>query len=296
MRQTIVDVICAYLRMPYELPREKNRSEKIRAAQRMARAGRLVTDSKNSDGLDPHEELQVRLTAQRILAAHLRHSASQQRRWWRGASLSDSFWPDISLDLSGATLFNFTLVRGHLRDARFNGATFAGETWFGTTTFAGMAQFKQVTFTDHAHFGVTSFTDDASFANAVFDGDARFGRATFAGFAGFSGATFNAAASFIHVTFAGNIFFADTIFNGESRFSGAVFSSMPKFDSLGLFGQEQHALQNIDLSGARLTAAAMAEVKDMLPPGWHVEPDEQAGGVIRQSSPHSAEDNAEGAP
>ncbi|MEV4162141.1 hypothetical protein [Nonomuraea dietziae] len=42
LRQTIVDVICAYLRMPYTPPAEQERHEKIRATQRAARARRLL--------------------------------------------------------------------------------------------------------------------------------------------------------------------------------------------------------------------------------------------------------------
>jgi len=90
-RQTIVDLICAYLRMP------------------------MVTDEEVPGGRSPglpastpasvtREEREVRLVAQRILARHLRYAdpgpadPSQP-----GNSL---FWRDITVDLSGALLTN----------------------------------------------------------------------------------------------------------------------------------------------------------------------------------------------
>ncbi|SEK63068.1 hypothetical protein [Nonomuraea pusilla] len=63
-RQTVVDVICAYLRMPYTPPADATDPAEP-AVPRAAVAG----VSAPSTGRDPHEERQVRLTAQRILHA-----------------------------------------------------------------------------------------------------------------------------------------------------------------------------------------------------------------------------------
>src|SRR5262249_5966817 len=64
------------------------------------------------------QELQVRLTAQRILAAHLRPSAV------------DTFWPGIDLDLTGALLHGFQLTDCLIRSAEFAGARFSGDAMF----------------------------------------------------------------------------------------------------------------------------------------------------------------------
>jgi hypothetical protein len=101
LRQTIVDVLCAYLRMPYTLPAEQDRPEKIRAAQRAARTGGAARSSATG-GRDQQEERQVRLTAQRILTAHLRYQPPPGRRQW-GRPLPDpnpGYWENIRLDLS----------------------------------------------------------------------------------------------------------------------------------------------------------------------------------------------------
>ncbi|MEV4078519.1 hypothetical protein AB0J73_52785, partial [Nonomuraea fuscirosea] len=71
LRQTIVDVICSYLRMPYTLPPDKA-DPAGPAVPRAAVAG-VATPA---TGRDPQEERQVRLTAQRILTAHLRYDNS----------------------------------------------------------------------------------------------------------------------------------------------------------------------------------------------------------------------------
>jgi hypothetical protein len=101
-QQTIVDVICAYLRMPYTQPDDKPPSEGAPPGAHTRHEHR-------------RQELQVRLTAQRILAAHLRPD--------RGSE----FWPYIDLDLTGAQLYKLNFANCRVRDARFSGAQFSGD-------------------------------------------------------------------------------------------------------------------------------------------------------------------------
>ncbi|MBV9163071.1 MAG: hypothetical protein JO281_16280, partial [Pseudonocardiales bacterium] len=100
-RQTIVNVICAYLRMPYTPPDDQPPSE---------------DDPENAHKRyeQRRQELQVRLTAQRVLAAHLLPGQPAV------------FWAQIELDLTGAHLQQLGLMGCHIRSARFDGATFAG--------------------------------------------------------------------------------------------------------------------------------------------------------------------------
>ncbi|MET7459750.1 hypothetical protein [Nonomuraea sp. NPDC005501] len=96
LRQTVVDVICAYLRMPWTPPREEDRRQQIRAAQRAART-RSPSRAEARAGRDPDEERQVRLTAQRLLADHLRW---RKRRWWQRPSEQVLF--NVSRDSTSA--------------------------------------------------------------------------------------------------------------------------------------------------------------------------------------------------
>jgi uncharacterized protein YjbI with pentapeptide repeats len=76
------------------------------------------------------QELQVRLTAQRILGAHLRPEAA------------GAFWPGIDLDLTRAYLHTLDLTYCHIGTAQFDGAEFTGEAEFIGAHFAGAARFR----------------------------------------------------------------------------------------------------------------------------------------------------------
>jgi uncharacterized protein YjbI with pentapeptide repeats len=177
-RQTIVNVVCAYLRMPYQ----------------------------PDGGLDSREERQVRLAAQRILAEHLRPSDPRSVTAPEGQLRSARFWEDIRLDLTGATLINFDLSEARVAEATFYQATFIEAANFNRTTFTSAANFacaafhlggyfQRTTFADGVYFGDTSFTLTAYFRGATFIGDVRFGNATFTRPPGFDEAS---AAGFIH--------------------------------------------------------------------------------------------------
>lgn len=189
LRQTIVNVICAYLRMPYTPPRDQDRQEKIRAARRRARD---YTPSRADSPAthDPLGERQVRLTAQRILTNHLRSSTRAKRFQRQRASDGDSrHWPNMQLDLVGATLLDFDLSDCRAGDATFAGATFIGDAWFEGVIFTGYAWFAEATFTGDARFSKATFLEGAWFDRVTFSDAARFGEATFSGTARFGGTT-----------------------------------------------------------------------------------------------------------
>jgi hypothetical protein len=85
-RRTVIDVVCAYLRMPYTPPDG-------------------LGDVDDPDERRRNEELQVRKTAQRILRNHLEvpHKGNS-------SSSPTTFWPGICLNLSGAHLVDFALT------------------------------------------------------------------------------------------------------------------------------------------------------------------------------------------
>ncbi|WP_414640120.1 pentapeptide repeat-containing protein [Amycolatopsis sp.] len=146
-RQTIVNVLCAYLRMPY-----KHGSKSL-------------------------EELQVRKTAQRILLLHLRPGSAEQP--------NEAFWPDIDLDFSGATLVGLTLTHCSIRSIACYEARFIELVSFRGTEFRTKADFNKAYFTDRADFRGTVFGGEReSFNGAVFAGPADFGTKSAARLAG----------------------------------------------------------------------------------------------------------------
>lgn len=127
-RQTCIDVLCAYLRMPYQPPdRPEHR---------------------------PGED-QVRRTIVRVIAAHLRLSTTTPS------------WSTADLDLSGARLEDADFTgASFVGFARFAGASFTGIARFAGASFASVAGFEGVSFADDAGFMGASFASVARFEGA----------------------------------------------------------------------------------------------------------------------------------
>jgi hypothetical protein len=169
-RQTIVNVLCAYLRMPFTPPDATQPS-----------AGATGTEGAETAAAasagDAREELQVRLTAQRILADHLRPGD--------GPEPAATFWPDTALDLTGATLVDLDLSGCRLGPATFSRAELSGDAWFRHVQFSGDAGFAQTRFSGNAAFRGAQFSGGAGFVGAQFSGSAGFGWAQFSDYASF---------------------------------------------------------------------------------------------------------------
>ncbi|WP_103334968.1 pentapeptide repeat-containing protein [Amycolatopsis sp. CA-126428] len=129
-RQNVVDVLCAYLRAPYVppldapvlrigLPRPLVRT--TRSADRGAKSAardipKLLTRGAVED--EARQEREVRLTAQRLLARHLHHDDQKHP--------PATFWANMNLDLTGATLIDFDLSNCRVNEATFTQAKFSG--------------------------------------------------------------------------------------------------------------------------------------------------------------------------
>jgi uncharacterized protein YjbI with pentapeptide repeats len=215
-RQTVVNVICAYLRMPYAPPEQGGDTGDV-------------------------AERGVRIAAQRVLAGHLRPNETELH------------WPDIDLDLTGATLIDFALPGCRIRTAIFDRAHFAGEIAFTGAQFAGdarfgnarfvsrLAGFRNVWFGGRADFTGAGFAGDADFVGAKFAAPARFGKAVFAGMVDFSQVAFSAQASFRAAMFVGRAEFGGTWFAADADLSSAAFSKDAVFNG-ARFGAHVEAL------------------------------------------------------
>lgn len=286
-RQTIVNVICAYLRMPF-LPKIPSSSRQLLlAAQDRDKSG-TETEIKNLAADDAwRQEKQVRLTAQNILAEHLRVS-----EYVRSPALSQSpadlfrmsFWPDIHLDLTGATLIDFSFGNclfgktifkeatfsgnamfsgAFFKDAAwFNGATFNNAAWFNNASFNGLIMFDQVTFRNDAWFNEATFNNEAWFSGATFNGHTRFRKTTFNRLASFGRATFNNIASFGEATFKGKATFGEATFKKIVTFGEATFTDDVSFSKTTL-----SSVNAINLTQVKLPLNSGDYV---WPVGWHL--------------------------
>ncbi|GGU80842.1 hypothetical protein GCM10010178_84470 [Lentzea flava] len=197
-RQTIVNVWCAYLRMPFTPPEKllpgPDADEKVLLEHR-----------------ERVQEREVRLTAQRLLVDHLRTGPDEDRP-------VSTYWADIDVDLTGAALVDFRFDRCQVRNASFQHAVFAGLTVFSEATFTGDARFISATFADPAEFVMTTFGGYAFFTSV-----------TFAGRAHFSWVTFTSSASFDEAAFTGDTTFDQVKFDELTEFRGAAFTGPATF-------------------------------------------------------------------
>ncbi|MDQ3763367.1 MAG: pentapeptide repeat-containing protein [Actinomycetota bacterium] len=250
-RQTIVDVICAYLRMPFTPPDDQA-------------PGEDAPEDAHRRYEQRRQELQVRLTAQRILTAHL------------NPDVAAVFWADIGLDLTEAYLHEFSFIACHVRWATFWGAKFTGTAYFSKARFIEDAEFIGAEFTKDAYFRDAEFAGLAWFARAKFTEDALFRGTNFAAGVLFGEATFTGSAAFTEAKFAGFAEFATVEFAGAVDFNGAKLAGNTRFD------------------GARVASGSPRVV---LPKGWTTRaaqlPEEEEGWLYVVREDESSEQPTE---
>ena len=207
-RQTIVNVLCAYLRMPYQLPGEPPADD---ADTQVVAADR-----------ERVQEREVRRTAQRLLADHLRPGDDPDNPL-------PAFWANTTIDLTGATLIGFTLGHCTVHTASFRSATFIGDAFFSSTTFTGDATFAGANFNGSASFSDVILAQIAEFDLASFVHYAIFSRAHFMEHAGFGGVSFGGDAFFENVTFDDLADFGQSNFNKRAEFGMTAFNEFVTF-------------------------------------------------------------------
>lgn len=258
-RQTVVNVICAYLRMPYLPPTDvatpadaSHQSERRpgwgtmpgivdtwATVAEIQRRAPTLDEAGNWKGDAILAEWQVRVAAQTILATHLR-SPGLTDEGSIPRSSPKSFWPDIDVDLSGAVLFDFDFRHCEVRSASFRACR-----------FFGVARFLQSRFTEEAQFDGAEFFGAAWFEATRFGGDAWFG-----------GAHFSAVADFRHSSFGRRSSFGRDSWLGPAEFGG----SPPDF-SEAVFARPP------ELAGVRTKETASAFMNPRWPTGWQSRPD-----------------------
>ncbi|MBP2340266.1 hypothetical protein JOF41_006444 [Saccharothrix coeruleofusca] len=241
-RQTVINVICAYLRSPYTPPPDRpitrrtgllrslrgTPAARVAAATASARRISLNPPTPSPTEEESRQEREVRLTAQRILAAHLRPNLDEDT----GQAVNPRYWGEgYDLDLTGSTLIDFNMTGCHVNTASFRGATFTGNALFHDATFTRDALFDDATFTRNAWFHRATFTRNAEFNDATFTGDAEFHDATFTRHAWFHRATFTGDAEFNDATFTRNAWFHRATFTRNAEFNDATFTRDALFDN-----------------------------------------------------------------
>ncbi|MEV4660640.1 pentapeptide repeat-containing protein [Micromonospora echinofusca] len=262
-RQSIVDVICAYLRIPGNTVNGTSRDDtNIEANLAYAEA-----------------EQQVRITAQRILTRHLRIQ--------KDGEPNIQSWPNVSVDLTNATLVKADFSGCRLTNAVFNNAYFDGHANFDNAVFVGTAFFDDAAFDSDATFSRASF-DSASFDSTKFTEGAHFADSIFRGVALFMGTTFEQNCSFANLKFEDSALFVSASFSGSTYFTGSKFQSEANFHStefgIHTIWHKAHFAQpavfedvkfagNVDLKTVTVghSGDGAGRSGSVWPTGWHLE-------------------------
>ncbi|RRS00427.1 pentapeptide repeat-containing protein [Glycomyces terrestris] len=269
-REKIAEVWCAYLRRRYSPPTDILTWSDPPAADESD-----LPEPQTPADIEAAEELEVRLTAQRLLTEHLKDPRPIDMRNAAPPDESPDYWHLKEVNLAGATLIDLDFSHCRLpalkisrariyRHCSFNEAHFDGTAEFIQTRFHGRTRFEQVDFNgstlftdarfdDRAEFSEAHFNDFAWFSGARFNSEtffdqasfnhnAMFNGAEFGDFATFSNAHFHLEAMFGRTTFGTSTNFADTLFEGsawfeQTRFPGDAQWTEARFYHLARFVQ-----------------------------------------------------------
>ena len=212
-RQQCIDVLCGYLRLPYE-PEIGSNHQTSKTTRRAFHNPAVPVEEETFQYRQNDRE--VRQTIVRVIASRLVRKTRPS-------------WSKNDYDFTGALLEDAKFVGARFkgRTALFKGANFTGtSTSFQEATFSGaLTSFSGATFSsvENSFRGATFSGALTSFDRATFSGAlTSFDGATFSGeYSSFAGATFSEAitSSFSWATFSG----ANTVFSGAT-FSGALTS------------------------------------------------------------------------
>jgi uncharacterized protein YjbI with pentapeptide repeats len=215
-RQQCIDVLCGYLRLPYDPDHGSSGRTKLVTISPRVDRGRDRGEIQEHIEYR-HNDREVRRTIIRVIADHLKREAEYN-------------WSTSNFDFRTAHLENADFTHITVTDVRFEGATFTGTTRFAGATFTGAAGFEHTTFTGPVWFVGARFTGPAWFEGARFTGPVGFRDVKFSATTGFEHTTFIDTAGFEQTAFTGTAGFTDVTFGGTARFDHATFARTARFE------------------------------------------------------------------
>ena len=251
--QRIVDVLCAYIRSPFELA---------------FRYDELSQDKPNPHGVyrDNHQdfymhraellaEAKVRQQALQEIHRRLRHFPQGDRRnyvegSWSGfeydfsnsvffypVDMKDS-WYQNSVDFSGCTYYTSAEFSGstYERSAYFCDSTYYDWVFFNNSTYCGEAQWSGSTYHDSARFNWSVYYGEVSFHDSVYGGSVFFDQSLYYDEALFYSSTYRGEAGFDGSLYRGSVFVSDSVFEGAVSLYGSVFCDALNFGT-DFFGE-----------------------------------------------------------
>ena len=251
--QRIVDVLCAYIRSPFELA---------------FRYDELSQDKPNPHGSyrENHQEFsvhraeflaeaKVRQQALQEIHRRLRHFLQGARRSyvegpWSGfeydfsnsvffypVDMKDS-WYQNSVDFSGCTYYDSAEFSGstYERSAYFCDSTYYDWVFFNDSTYFGEAQWSGSTYHDSARFSWSVYYGEVSFHDSVYGGSVFFDQSLYYDEALFYSSIYRGEAGFDGSLYRGSVFVSDSVFDGKVSLYGSVFCDALNFGT-DFFGE-----------------------------------------------------------
>ncbi len=259
LRQVAIDMICAYLRGPYQPPATFLRNN-VPSSPEHPTVAEPTCDAEQD--ATRGRELQIRLIAQRILRDHTRPMSNTKKSpdYWLGTA-----GERMNIDLTGATLFNFGLAGCApgaitLWNAQLHGSTHLsqmqvhGSTILSNARFHGSVHLSWTRFRESVAMRNTQFHDYAEFIGVCFDKRADLSGAQFHRWAKISDMRFHMDAPMAKVQFHRYADLERTWFHGPIDVQGVQFHEYVNLGDVRFFQyvklSEVRFHGNVNLSGA----------------------------------------------
>ena len=237
--QRIVDILCAYIRSPFELVFRYDELSQNKPNPHSAYR-------ENHQDFYMHRaellaEAKVRQQALQEIHRRLRHFPQGDRRGyvegsWSGfeydfsnsvffypVDMKDS-WYQNSVDFSGCTYYASAEFSGstYERSAYFCDSTYYDWVFFNNSTYFGDAQWSGSTYHDSARFSWSVYYGEVSFHDSVYGGSVFFDQSLYYDEALFYSSTYRGEAGFDGSLYRGSVFVSDSVFGGEVSLYGSV--------------------------------------------------------------------------
>lgn len=251
--QRIVDVLCAYIRAPFELVfRYDELSQNKPNPHSAYRENRQEFSVHRAELL---AEAKVRQQALQEIHRRLRHFPQGNRRSyvegsWSGfeynfsnsvffypVDMKDS-WYQSSVDFSGCTYYDSAEFSGstYERNVYFCDSTYYDWVFFNNSTYCGEAQWSGSTYHDSARFSWSVYYGEVSFHDSVYGGSVFFDQSLYYDEALFYSSTYRGEAGFDGSLYRGSVFVSDSVFEGAVSLYGSVFCDALNFGT-DFFGE-----------------------------------------------------------
>ena len=251
--QRIVDILCVYIRSPFELA---FRYDEL--SQNKPSPHGVYGDNHQDFYMHKAEllaEAKVRQQALQEIHRRLHHFPQGDRRnyvegSWSGfeydfsngvffhpVDMKDS-WYQNSVDFSGCTYYTSAEFSGstYERNAYFCDSTYYDWVFFNNSTYCGEAQWSGSTYHDSARFSWSVYYGEVSCHDSVYGGSVFFDQSLYYDEALFYSSTYRGETGFDGSLYRGSVFVSDSVFEGAVSLYGSVFCDALNFGT-DFFGE-----------------------------------------------------------